>query len=87
MDEKPGEKAFRKDIEYVIKQLMKRDVDPTPDAIFDFCRTHPADVKTITRIRARGQEDFLRIWLLLWGRTRDRIRATIPAKKIQEATE
>lgn len=81
-EEKWGEKKFAKEITWVIKQLMARDVDPTPDAIFEFCRDHPADVKMISRLRTQGMEPFLRIYLLLQGRLRERLRSTIPPKGV-----
>lgn len=84
--EQPGTKAFHREMSHILKELMKRGCDPTPEAIFDFARTHPGDVKMITRLRAQGMEDHLKIYLHLVGKLRSRLKATIPQKESNETS-
>ena len=85
--ERTGEKRFNAEFLKAIKALMRLDVEPNAENIFSWLKCHPADCPYISQIITLGKEDLLRVYLHLYGRTRDRIRQTIPAKKIQEATE
>lgn len=76
----PGAKKFNAEFEDVIKKLMARGVDPTPDYIFDFIKTHPADYPFIISRINYGLEDHLKIYLHLWGK----VRASVPRKATPE---
>ncbi len=82
--DKPGTHAFNKEMEKAIQSLMKRGYDPTPDNIFSFFRTHPADFPHVMRLILLGMESHLRIYLACWAKIRGSVEKRVTRQEAEE---